>query len=192
MDLTLRKRTGPVTGELTLFANRFDDFIFERATGEEEDGLPVFRYVQRDAEFVGAELTGVVELYHDEPGHLDLEVGADVVRAELRETGEPLPRIPPVSYRLGLHYRGERWNALVEGQRAEEQDRVSDLERPTDAYTLLNASVGYRFFTDRLIYDVMLRGTNLTDEEARNHVSFLKELVPLPGRDMGLVVRLTF
>jgi iron complex outermembrane recepter protein len=191
-DLTLRKVSGRLTGEVTLFANRFDDFIFEQSTDEEEDGLPVFRYVQRDAEFRGAELTGVYQLYHGEPDHVDVEFGADFVRAELRDTGEPLPRIPPRRYRLGFHYRGERLSGIVEGLRVEEQDRVASFERPTEGYTLLNASVGYRFFTSRAVYDVLLRGTNLTDEEARNHVSFLKDLVPMPGRDVSLSLRLTF
>lgn len=191
-DLTLRKTSGPFTGEVNLFLNRFDDFIFESATGEEEDGLQVFRYTQRDAEFRGIELTGLYELIHAEPYHVDLELGADYVRAELRDTGDPLPRIPPLRYRLGIHYRGEKLQAQVEGQRVEEQDRVAALERPTEGYTLLNASVGYRFFAGNRVYDVLLRGTNLTDEEARNHVSFLKDLVPLPGRDVNLALRLTF
>jgi iron complex outermembrane receptor protein len=177
---------------VSLFANRFDDFIFEQATGDEEDGLPVFQYVQRDAEFVGAELTAVAELYHGEPHHFDLELGADFVRAELRDTGEPLPRIPPRRYRLGLHYLGERLQGTVEGQRVEAQDRLAALETRTEGYTLLNASLSYRFFFGERLLDLLLRGTNLTDEEARNHVSFLKDLVPLPGRDVSLAVRFSF
>jgi hypothetical protein len=31
-----------------------------------------------------------------------------------------------------------------------------------------------------------------TDEVARNHVSFLKELAPLPGRDLSVAYRLNF
>jgi iron complex outermembrane recepter protein len=192
LDVTLRKVSGPLTGEITLFANRFDDYIFEQARGDEEDGLPVFQYIQRDAEFRGAEISGVWELFHGEPNHLDVEVGADFVRAELRDTGEPLPRIPPRRYRLGLHYRGDKLQGRIEGIRTEEQDRVSRLELPTEGYTLLNATVGYRFFTSRAVYDVLLRGTNLTDEEARNHVSFLKDLVPQPGRDISLSLRVSF
>lgn len=192
IDVTLRKSNGPLTGELTFFTNRFDDYIFEQATGDEEDGLQVFRYVQRDTEFQGAELAGVWELFHGEPDHLDLEFGADFVRAELRDTGEPLPRIPPRRYRLGLHYRGDRVTGRIEGVRAEEQDRVSQFETPTEGYTLLNASVGYRVLTNVAVYDLLLRGTNLTDEEARTHVSFLKDFVPLPGRDVSLSLRVTF
>ena len=191
-DLSLRKHGGRLTGEVSLFANRFDDYIFEQATGDEVDGLPVFQFVQRDAEFVGAELTGVAELYHGEPHHFDLELGADFVRAELLDTGEPLPRIPPRRFRLGLHYVSERLQGTVEGQRVEAQDRLAALETRTEGYTLLNASLSYRFFFGERLLDLLLRGTNLTDEEARNHVSFLKDLVPLPGRDVSLAVRFSF
>jgi iron complex outermembrane receptor protein len=191
VDLTLRKVTGRLTGEVTLFTNQFDDYIFEQATGDEEDGLQVFQFVQRDAEFRGAELAGVYQLFHDEPYHLDVELGADFVRAELKD-GTPLPRIPPRRYRLGFHYRGGKLDGLIEGVRVDEQDRVAPFELPTEGHTLLNASLGYRFFTSAAVFEVLLRGTNLTDEEARNHVSFLKDRVPMPGRDFGLALRVTF
>ena len=40
---------------LTGYSNWFDNFIYEDATGDEEDGLPVFQYFQRDARFTGFE-----------------------------------------------------------------------------------------------------------------------------------------
>ena len=45
---------------------------------------------------------------------------------------------------------------------------------------------------ERYGHEILLRGTNLTDEEARNHVSVLKDTVPLPGRDIRLTYRLMF
>jgi iron complex outermembrane receptor protein len=33
---------------------------------------------------------------------------------------------------------------------------------------------------------------NLTDERARNHTSFVKDQVPLPGRNLGVRIRLDF
>jgi len=86
--------------------------------------------------------------------------------------GEPLPRIPPRRYRLDLHYRGDRFQGLVEGVRAERQDRISGFETATPVYTLLNANLGYRLIAGNVIYDLLLRGNNLTDELAFNHVSF--------------------
>ena len=35
----------------------FDDFIYQSETGEEEDELPVFRFLQADADFVGGEMS---------------------------------------------------------------------------------------------------------------------------------------
>jgi iron complex outermembrane receptor protein len=191
-EASLRRRAGRVTGELNLFVNRFDGFIYEQLTGEEEDDLQVIRFVQRDADFRGAELTGIFDLYHGEPDHVDVELGADYVRAELRDTGEPLPRIPPVRYRLALHYRGERFQGKLEGQRVQTQDRVASFETSTPGYTLVNATLSYRLFATHGVYDLVLRGTNLTDQLARNHVSFLKDVAPLPGRDFSLALRYAF
>ena len=39
---------------------------------------------------------------------------------------------------------------------------------------------------------LLVQGRNLTNEEARNHVSVLKEIVPLPGRDVRLALRVPF
>lgn len=196
-DLSLRKRTGRLTGEISLFANRFDGFIFESFTGEfvegEEEPLQIIRFVARDAEFRGAELSGVYQLYHGEPNHLDLEAGADFVRANLRgNSDDPLPRIPPARYRLALHFRGSRLQAKVEGVRAARQDRIAPFETPTDAYSLLNADLSYRFLVGNTVLDLLLSGNNLTDELARNHVSFLKDVAPLTGRDVSLGLRLAF
>lgn len=192
VDFTVRRLGERVRGEAGLFLNRFDDFIFAGVTDEVEDGLGVVRYEQRNARFWGGEASVAVDLLHREPHHLDLEVSGDFVRAELRDNGEPLPRIPPDRVGVGLHYHGERWNGRIEVRRAADQDRISAFEGPTNGYTLLNASFGYRLFAGRTIVDFILRGTNLTDEEARVHTSFLKDLAPLPGRDVRLSARLTF
>lgn len=192
IDLGIGRTEGRVTGELSFFLNRFSDFIFERRTGEIEDGLDVFRYTQDDARFTGAEAHVDVELLHDEPHHVALELIGDYVRAELVDEDEPLPRIPPVRLGVGIHYQGDALWGRVETRRVTEQDRVAPLEEPTEGYTFLNATLGYRFFSGGLVHDLILRGSNLTDAEARNHVSFLKDVAPLPGRDLSLAYRLSF
>jgi iron complex outermembrane receptor protein len=192
VDLALRKHSSRFHGELTLFANWFDKYIFDELTGEEQDGLQVVQFVQKDARFMGAELEVHLDLLESEPHHLDLELSGDLVRAQLTDEDEDLPRIPPARYGVALRYHSERWNARVEGRGALEQDRIAPFELPTEGYTFLNASLGYRFFLGRTLLDLVLRGTNLTDEEGRVHSSFLKDLVPLPGRDVRLNARLTF
>jgi iron complex outermembrane receptor protein len=39
---------------------------------------------------------------------------------------------------------------------------------------------------------LLVQGRNLANEEARSHVSVLKELLPLPGRDVRLTLRAAF
>jgi iron complex outermembrane receptor protein len=198
IDVSLRRRTGRVTGELTLFANQFSDFIYDRFTGEifdegkGKEPLPIFQYVQEDAEFVGAETHIDVELAHSEPHHVQLELSGDWVRAELSDRDEPLPRIPPLRLGLSLSYQGARLWAQAAARRVAEQDRVAPDETVTPSHTLYEASVGYRLIAGRSVHDIVLRGTNLSDELAFNHVSRFKELVPLPGRDVSLTYRLLF
>ena len=44
LDVSIRRGGGPLHGELTLFLNRFDDFIYQRLTGEEIEGFDVLQY----------------------------------------------------------------------------------------------------------------------------------------------------
>jgi iron complex outermembrane receptor protein len=37
-----------------------------------------------------------------------------------------------------------------------------------------------------------VKGVNLTNEEAREHTSFLKDLAPLPGRGIVVGARISF
>jgi iron complex outermembrane receptor protein len=66
------------------------------------------------------------------------------------------------------------------------QDRVSANELPTDGYTMLNAALVYRVKASGADWDLFLRATNLLDEEARNHVSVIKDIAPL-GRRAAMV-----
>ncbi len=191
LDVSLRKTEGRLTGELTLFRQDFSDFIYQAFTGEEEDGIVVLRYNQADASTEGAELRLRLELLNRNDHHLHVQAMADSVSAEL-DAGGNLPRIPPMSFGAGLHYHGHHWRAAVEGRWIDDQNDVAELETPTEGYTMVNAHVGRRFILGNQILDVLLRGRNLTDEEARVHTSFLKTFAPLPGRDVTLSARFWF
>lgn len=191
VDLSFRRTEGRVRGELNLFWNDFDGYIFESPTGEIEDELPVFQFIQEDAEFTGFEIDTHTEIFHSGSKHLELEAGLDYVRAKLKDGGN-LPRITPMRVWVGLRYTQGPFSASAEVRRTEEQDDVAEFEEETEGYTMLNATIGYRLFAGRTAHDILLRGTNLTDELARSHVSPLKEVAPLPGRDFRISYRLMF
>jgi iron complex outermembrane receptor protein len=218
VDVTLRKTAGAVHGSLNGFYYHYDGFIDFTPTGDFEDGLRVFVYTPKKANFFGGEaqvdfhflpqtlsqpgeppdsksvkavVTGNTGEPQKNPNDLFLRIQADYVRAESAD-GEPLPRITPFRYGASLNYESEHWSASVEGQRVNRQNRTAEFETSTSGYTFLNVSLGYKFQWGKTYNYVYLRGLNLTDEEARNHVSFLKEVMPLPGRGVVIGARTSF
>ena len=192
LDLSLRKRTGRLTGVATVFVTDFDGYIFEEPTGTETDGLPVYAFVQRDARFHGAELELIAHL-HETGGHvLDLRLTADTVRATNRTANAPLPRITPQRVGVGLDYRVGAFSFSTDLRHGASQRRTAVNETPTDSYTTLGASGAWRFRLGRADAELFVRASNLTDETVRLHTSFLKDVAPLPGRDFTTGLRLAF
>lgn len=192
IDMSLHRENELLSGTLTGFVNKFDGYIYENPTGAEEDGLPVYEFAQRDARFYGVEAQGMLHLVQSESGHLDLTFGMDFVHADNETDGTYLPRIPPWRWRTGFTWHRGPWRAGSEIVFAEGADRLAPGELRTNAYELLSAYAGYRFIAGRTTWDLMLRGSNLTDSEARLHTSFLKDVAPLPGRKITASVRMTF
>ena len=114
----------------------------------------------------------------------------DYVRA--RSDEGDLPRIPPFRVRTGAEARTRYVDARIEVLHADDQDEVDDFELETDSHTLLNASLIFRPLPDRRDFTFAIEGRNLTDQDARNHVSFTKDILPLPGRDVRFLARITF
>lgn len=192
LDVSLRRRTGRITGSLTAFLNRFDGYIFQEPTGQLEDGLEVHQYAQRDARFVGGEFEGVIHLHEGEERALDLSLTADLVRARQTDDGANLPRITPPRARVALNWHRGPFSIGGELQRVFDQGHAAPNESPTSEYTLLSAYAGWRFNVGTAAFDLFARGTNLGDREARVHTSFLKEVAPLPGRNVSLALRCSF
>ena len=174
-----------------LYTTRFDRFIYLADTGLEEDGLPLREWRQGDARFNGFEVELDKTLGEWDSGRWDLRLSADAVRARL-DGGDDLPRIPAA--RLGAQLRWEKdgWRARLGAMRYEAQDRVAAFERPSDGYTLINAQLSYHFDIDNVGWELFIDGSNLSDREARPHTSFLKDLLPLPGRNLQFGVRAFF
>jgi iron complex outermembrane receptor protein len=192
LETSLRVTYDRFETTFSAFVTRYDGFIYLADTGEEIEGFEVLQFTQGDAEFKGFELHGHLEILHGSRSHLHLGFSYDQVDAEFCDTGQPLPRIPPRRGRLALIYMAERWDARIEGWWVDDQLEVAEHETPTPGYEMLNASVGYKIFSGRVVHEFLLRVRNLSNEVAYNHVSFLKYQAPLPGRDVSLVYRVLF
>jgi len=193
LEATVHLEAGKVSGDLHLYGSRYDGFIDERPTGAtftaDGEDFPVFRFVQTDATFVGLEVEGEYSLWEAGTSRLALQGAVDHVRAET-DLG-PAARIPPWSVTGRLTWTSTPFDTALEVRHVTKQDRVADLERPTDGYTRVNLTGAWRPMADRNL-TVFAEARNLTDEEAREHVSFLKDIAPMPGRNLRLGVAYLF
>jgi iron complex outermembrane receptor protein len=194
LDLGFRKTDGDLTWSVTTFTTDYDDYIYLRDIGatDIETGLPIFTFTQSDADFNGLEAEIFTPFARPGSGELDVRLFADYVKAEL-DSGEPLPRIPPRRFGARLQYHNERLMAGIEATLSDDQDRVAPNEEPTPGYTMLNADLRFTVATRSTSdYELFLRATNLLDEDARRHTSFLKSSTPLPGRNYSVGFRASF
>ena len=151
LDASVRWRHRRFSGELTYFYNRIDNYIFRDPLSDEEfaerfpdvdpEGFPVVEAIAADSVFQGVEAHADIDL----GGGFVAELGFDLVRAELRETNEPLPRIPPTRFIGGVRYQRNAFQAGGEIVAASKQDRVFGDETPTDGYNLLKLFASYSF-----------------------------------------------
>ena len=177
----------------TAFYTDYQDYIFDALTGEEEDGLPVFQFGSADAEFAGFEVEGAFDIAEVAGFSVSTDGVVDFVDASIDLDGnDNLPRIPPLGATVGVNADSEMFGSRLEVEYAGEQDEVANFELPTDSYTLLNAYLSWYPMGRDGNLSLNLQGLNLTDEEARVHTSFLKDEIPLPGRNVRFSVRLTY
>jgi iron complex outermembrane receptor protein len=187
-DLSLRFRKKRFTGEVTVFSNWVDNFIFPLQTGEDRDEFTVVQYTSRDALLRGFEAHVDVGL----TDKLFLELGGDGVHGQARDNDDPLPRIPPYRGWAGLRYEGRTFSAGAELRGAAKQDRVYGVETPTDDYALLNAHASYKLIRGKAVHIFTLRLDNAGDKLWRNHLNFIKDQTPEMGRSFKVVYSARF
>jgi outer membrane receptor protein involved in Fe transport len=92
LDLGVRWDMGPVDGQLAVYRNSIDNYIFGAPTSAFEDSLRVFHYAQSDATLVGFEAQARADLLprFAVGGRLEYTRGTDA------GSDQPLPLIPPV------------------------------------------------------------------------------------------------
>lgn len=190
-DVSLRHTGDGVSWTVSAYYNDYSDFIYASPTGEVVDELPVFAYLQGGAKFHGFEAELNVPLIDDGARHLGLRLASDYVRGKL-DNGDDLPQIPPLRFGAGLHYDQDAWHLGAQAFYYNKQDDVAQSELPTGSFTLAEVDASYRVPVGSTSVFLFLRGTNLFDEDARQHASPLKDIAPLAGRSWHVGARAEF
>jgi iron complex outermembrane receptor protein len=148
-------------------------------------------YMQENAEFDGYEIEigRTVELGS---GELTLSYGRDVVNAQFSD-GHNVPRINPARNIYSLSYKQNDLIFKLHLKDVEKQNDFGEGESATEGYQMLDSRLTKTFSPGgKTVLKVSIFGNNLLDEVARNHSSFVKDEVPLPGRNYGVKFNLTF
>ncbi len=213
IDAQIRWKAGKNSFSVSGFYTRFDNFIFLSNTantrginGElnpvdidgngvaDNSGETIIREAVLKAIpaiFKGFEAEGKFRVC-DGRGNLDLNLRGDYVRANNRETGNPLPRIAPLRLGAGLDYNFGQFGSRLDVLHGFGQNRTDTFETKTDGYTLINALVSYKVnkvFGGVGNIEVFVKAKNLLNNEIRESTSVLKEFAPMGRRSLLVGVR---
>ena len=191
-ELYARYDTANTAFNLTLYTNRFDNFIYEAETGAVEDDLPVFQYFQNDAKVWGVEFQGSQNVARFGDVDLKVDAVADYTRAKISGGAGNVPRIPPLRVLGGVELNGTRLDLRGEVEWSDAQTKTAPLETATNGFTLVNATATWRPFDSDRNIALIASANNIFDVVARRSASFTKDFVPLSGRDFRLSARISF
>jgi outer membrane receptor protein involved in Fe transport len=189
-DLTFKQNNHQV--QFSAFYYRFWDYIYQDQ-GYDDDGVTltdpfhlsqVWFTRQADADFVGGSLRyeNSQALLRTKPditfwGQLDL------LRATDRD-GENLPRTAPASAEIGVQFEQVNWLAKLTFKHVAKARNPAPQEEATPGYNWLSIYLQSRWRIADQELKLWLKGENLLDASAQNHLSVLKETAPLPGRQV--------
>ncbi|CAA6803691.1 MAG: Unknown protein [uncultured Sulfurovum sp.] len=105
----------------------------------------------------------------------------NMLKGELNGGGN-IPRMAPYNATASIEHQYKNLTNKLGYKWVDESRNTAVNESKTEGYQFLNASMNYeqKFGKSKLNY--WIKGENLTDDIAKNHISFLKETAPLPGR----------
>lgn len=201
IDLSFNYEHEGFYASVTLFKNDVDNYIYlldeteqehgEHAAEDPHDGLILANYVQQDAKFDGYEFE-IGKRFDLARGELTLAFARDAISGDFA-AGGLVPRLTPERDLYQISYLEDGLKAAVTFKNVTAQYDVAENETATDGFQMLNLNLSktVKFSTG---HDLTLSvfGKNLLDEVARNHSSFVKNEVPMAGRNLGVRASYSF
>ncbi|MEY3449851.1 MAG: hypothetical protein RL749_1472 [Verrucomicrobiota bacterium] len=200
LEWELAKVRGPLSGSFSVYYNRFSSFIALQRNGfgpgdyaeNGTDELARYDFVSVPADFFGSEVKVNYQFVDTPVSKFGLEWFGDFVRASNRDTSEALPRISPGRIGAALHGLESGWTWRLDATYHFAQNHAAPDETRTAGFTMVGASLAHPIKFAQLDGQFTLRVINLLDQEARNASSFIKDVLPRPGRGIEAGLRLNF
>ena len=103
-----------------------------------------------------------------------------------------LPRLPANKLGSAVNWNIQDIKLTASVTHYFEQDKIAFNESVTDSYSLIDLGADYQFNINKVDANLYVNINNLTDELAFSHSSFIKDIAPLPGRNIALGIRAYF
>jgi iron complex outermembrane receptor protein len=214
IDIALSYESDNFYATATIFRNDVDNYVYLMDIHDEDDhddhmgamsedddhddhdehghaeGLIEANYMQQNAELDGYELE-IGRIFNLDNGDLEVSFGRDVVNGTLAD-GMNIPRLSPARNIYSVKYFANDYLFDLSFKDVDDQTDVAEEETPTMGYQMLDTKLVKTFDLNGNSLRVSVFANNLLDEVARNHSSFVKNQVPLPGRNYGIRFNLTF
>jgi len=173
-----------------------DRYIYLQDKSEENQdnhhaSLPLANYLQQDAQLDGYELEfgKVIALAR---GSVSFSFGRDSVTGRFK-TGNNIPRMVPARNIYSISYFESDLEVKLDLKDVEKQENLGLNETSTGGYKMLDFKLRKTIYFDPTTeLNISFFANNLLDEIARNHTSFVKDDVPLPGTNYGVNFNLMF
>lgn len=202
LDISFRKYSDNLGFTVNFYYNRVNNFYFQQATDyvfdqhdhelihvamADEDSAPVYQFTSQDATLYGVEF----DLHYSLTDELSVKLFGDNSRITL-EDDNYLPRVPANKLGGTINWQIADFDISTTATHYFAQNKIAFNETSTAGYTLLDAAVSYQFNLASVDSSVYLKANNLTNELAFVHSSFIKEIAPLPGRNIAIGIRAFF
>jgi iron complex outermembrane receptor protein len=204
---TTRANFGAYVTEFSNFIGLIQDGEVDEATGLPPSGsstcdssgvecVPKYNFSGIKARLYGLEADGRFPLasgLFGKASQLNMDWKADYVRGENRSTGGALPRISPLRLSAALVYSEGKYSSQVDVQYAARQNRYADDLGATPSYTMFGLGASYKTTVSGMKSAYLfMRVDNVTDVEARNASSVLRDMAPAGARAIKVGLRGNF
>ena len=192
VDLSIAYDRSGFFGTFTVFRNNVDDYIYLVDTATKKKHLTVSNYKQKDALLNGYELE-LGKTFELNNGNLELSIARDSISGEFSD-GANIPRMTPERNIYSILYsqdQGGQFNLSLKD--VKQQNDIILNETVTKGFKILDIRYSQKLIAEsgtEIFASVF--GHNLLNEVARNHSSFVKNEVPLAGKNIGISFSVKF
>jgi iron complex outermembrane receptor protein len=209
LELGMKFKTPTTRANFSAYVTEFSNFIGLVQGGyvdhdEPEEVLltkcdhcsPLYNFQGIKARVYGLEADGRFPLasgLFGKAGQLNMDWRADYVRGQNRSIGGALPRISPFRLSSALVYSEGKYSSQVDVQHAARQNRYADDLGATPSYTMFGLGASYKTTVSGMKSAYLfMRVDNVTDVEARNASSVLRDMAPAGARAIKVGLRGNF